>query len=381
MANRAIQYRLYPTTAQETSFAKTFGCCRKVYNLMLAHKIAYYKETGNMLHNTPAQYKKEYPFLREVDSLALANTQLHLERAYKNFFQKKYTGFPKFKSAKYSRKSYTTNNQNGTIAILDGEYIKLPKVGKVKLKLHRKPNADWVIKSATVSKKADGNYYVSVLFEYATEIKTVSKTTDKVLGLDYKSDGLYMDSNGYCPNTEKYYRKSQVKLRKLQRRLSRRVGSKKNETKSQNYLKQLQKVNKLHVHISNQRKDFLHKESTKIANLYDIVCVETLNMRAMSNKGFRNGKATMDNSYGMFLTMLEYKLTDRGKYFVKIDKWYASSQICSACGAKHPEMKITKLQPKKEYMECSCGLHLQRDYNAASNIKKEGLRLLREEVA
>ncbi len=129
---------------------------------------------------------------------------------------------------------------------------------------------------------------------------------DNAIGLDYKSDGLYVDSNGYQPPLHKYYRESQEKLAKLQRKLSRKVGSKKGETKSSNYLKQQMKVNKLHNHISNQRKDHLHKKSTEIANQYDIVCVEDLNMRAMSNKGFGNGKATMDNGYGMFLNMLEF---------------------------------------------------------------------------
>lgn len=220
--NKAIKYRLYPTPEQATMFAKTFGCCRKVYNLMLADKIAYYKANGKMLTTTPAMYKKDYPYLEEVDSLALANEQLHLQTAYKNFFRDKKIGFPKFKSAKHSRKSYTTNNQKGTITVFDNA-IKFPKVGRVKAKIHRQPLDNWKIKSATISQDSDGKFYVSVLFEYEKIVTSVV----------------------------------------------------------------------IQKHTSNQRLDYLHKQSTKIANSYDIVCVEALDMKAMSNKGFGNGKAAL----------------------------------------------------------------------------------------
>ena len=149
-------------------------------------------------------------------------------------------------------------------------------------------------------------------------------------------------------------------------------GSKKHERKSSNYLKQLRKVNKIHKHIANQRKDNLHKLSTEIANQYDVVCVEDLNMKAMSNKGFGNGKATMDNGFGSFVSMLEYKLSDRNKYLIKVDKWYPSSQICHVCGTLHPEMKDLKIR----IMRCDCGLVIGRDQNAAINILNEGLRIL-----
>ena len=371
--NKAIKYRVYPSDEQTVMFVKTFGCCSKVWNLMLSDKIAYYKSTGKILLTTPAQYKKDYTFLKEVDSLALANVQMNLQSSYKAFFdkkRKKRNGFPKFKSAKHSRKSYTTNNQKGTVAIIDDKYIKLPKIGKVKAVIHRKPEADWTIKSATVSQESDGAFYISVLFEFERNIIQVAKS-DNVIGLDYKSEGLYMDSNGNIGSNHKYYKESHEKLAKEQRRLSRKTGSKKNQPKSKNYLKQLKKVNKIHRHITNQRIDNLHKLSTEIANQYDVVCVESLDMRAMSNKGFGNGKATLDNGYGIFLNMLEYKLSDRGKYFIKVDKWYPSSQLCSCCGS---QKKITLAD---RIYKCSCGLEIDRDYNAAINIKNEGLRLLK----
>lgn len=378
MSNKAIKYRIYPTTEQACLFIKTFGCCRKVYNLMLADKINGYKETGKFPVVMPAKYKKDYPYLKEVDSLALANKQLDLQRAFHNHFSKSRktkTGFPKFKSSKHSRKAYTTNNQKekGTIVIINNS-IKLPKVGIVKAVIHRQPNAGWIIKSATVSREADGKYYISVLFEYDKVICNSVINKSNAIGLDYASDGLYVDNNGNKGSNHKYYRGSQNKLAKEQRRLSRKIGNKKGSKKSNNYLKQLHKVNKIHRYIANQRLDNLHKLSTEIANQYDVVCVESLNMRAMSNKGFGNGKATLDNGYGMFLSMLEYKLSDRGKYLIKIDKWFPSSQICHNCGNLHPEMKDLKIR----VMTCDCGYHIDRDQNAAKNILQEGLRLLKQ---
>ena len=379
--NKAIKYRLYPTAEQSVLFAKTFGCCRKVYNLMLADKIKSYEETSSFDHQTPAMYKKEYPYLKEVDSLALANTQLNLQNAFRNCFdksRKKSNGFPKFKSAKHSRKSYTTNNQKGTIAILNNG-IKLPKLGKVKAIIHRLPDTDWKLKSATISQESDGTYFVSVLFQFENTVKMVPisdkivPVSDNSIGLDYASDGLYVDDKGHIGTNHKYYSESHMKLAKAQRKLSRMKGSKKGEVKSNNYMKQLKKVNKIHRHISSQRLDNLHKISTEITNRYDVVCVESLNMKSMSNKGFGNGKTTMDNGYGMFLNMLAYKLANRGKYLIKVDKWFPSSQICHCCGKVHPEMKDLRIRTFK----CACGLTISRDQNAAINIKNEGLRILK----
>lgn len=360
-------------------FAKTFGCCRKVYNLMLSDKIESYKSTGKFATVTPAKYKKDYPYLKEVDSLALANKQLDLQEAFCNCFsksRKKNNGFPKFKSAKHSRKSYTTNNQHGTVAVSDNS-IRLPKIGHVKAVIHRKPDGNWIVKSATVSQESDGKFYISVLFEMTDTENTYVADITNAIGLDYASDGLYVDNNGNVGTNHKYYRESHDKLAKAQRKLSRMQGSKKHEAKSNNYIKQLRKVNKIHRHISNQRLDNLHKISTEIANQYDVVCVESLNMKSISNKGFGNGKATLDNGYGMFLSMLEYKLSEKNKYLVKVDKWFPSSQICHCCGTLHPEMKDLIIRT----MKCDCGLTISRDRNAAINILREGLRLLNESFA
>ena len=382
---RAIKYRAYPTEEQITMFKKTFGCCRKVWNLMLADKKNSYKETGKFIATTPAQYKSDYEFLNEVDSSALANVQINLQTAFSNHFskkRKKKCGFPKFKSKKPKKnksvkKSYTSNNINGNIRIIDNNSIKLPKIkDPVKIKMHRLPESNWLLKSVTVSQESDGTFYISVLFDIpdVTESYDYDIDFDNAIGLDYKSDGLYVDDQNNRPEVHKYFRESQKKLAKEQRRLARMKGSKKNEPKSKNFFKQLKKVNKIHRHIANQRKDQLHKLSTEIANRYDIVCVEDLDMTAIGNKGFGNGKATMDNGYGMFVRFLEYKLFERQKYLVKVDKWFPSSQLCFCCGKKHPEMKDLKIR----VMLCECGNNSDRDHNSAKNIKKEGIRILME---
>ena len=365
--NKAIKYRIYPNKQQTEFFNKCFGCCRFVYNQALNWRILAYNADDTSLNYNDTAYgltsiKKYYPWLKEADSIALQQSLRHLDTAFKNFFQKKHSGFPKFKSKKNHRTSYTTINQNGTVAI-QSSGIKLPKAGIVKAKIHRQPDQDWLLKSATISKESDGSFYASVNFEYTSSTVPATIPT-KVIGLDYKSDGLYMDSEGNIGSEHKYYRRSQNKLAKAQRKLKHKtIGS-------NNYRKQQLKVNRIHRHIANQRRDHLHKLSTGIANRYDVVCVESLNMRSLSNKNFGNGKATMDNGYGMFLDMLEYKLSDRGKYLVKVDKWYPSTQLCSHCGRK---MKLTFAQ---RIYRCSCGLTLDRDLNAAINIRNEGLRLL-----
>lgn len=375
-ANKAIKYRIYPTAEQQNLFSRTFGCSRFVYNQMLALSKDAYAQGETLCSRNKFNYlltglKKTYLWLSEVDSTALTSANDALASAFKNFFAKK-TKFPKFHKKKYSA-SYTTKHIQGSNNIeIGSNFVKLPKAGIVKAVIHRFPQNDWKLKSATISRTSDGKYYASVLFEFEKPESNYVADLNNAIGLDYASNGLYVDSNGKVGSNHKYYRESHKKLAKEQRRLSRKIGSKKNEPKSKNYLKQLKKVGKIHRHIANQRLDNLHKISTEIANQYDVVCVESLNMRAMSNKKFKNGKATLDNGYGMFLSLLEYKLNDRNKYFIKIDKWYSSSQICHNCGTLHPEMK--DLNNRK--LTCDCGLTINRDYNAAINIKNEGLRIL-----
>lgn len=392
MSNTAIKYRIYPTIEQKIMFAKTFGCCRKVYNLMLSDKIESYKETKRFPTVTPAKYKKieEYSYLKEVDSLALANIQLNLQSAFKNCFSKtreKKNGFPKFKSRRKSKNSYTTNNQKGTVTIIDSKYIKLPKIGKVKATIHRMPKDNWLLKSATISMEKDGTYYASILFEYENKpVSFIEATEDNTIGLDYKSDGLYVDSNGNkaAINT-KWYRKAQKRRTKQQKNLSRKIQSHiigyngkrpifdKPMSDCKNIQKNRKKLAKIERKVTNQRKDALHKESTKIANSYDFVCVETLNMKALANKGFGNGKATLDNGYGMFLNMLDYKLARKGGNLIKVEWNYPSSQLCNCCGFQYP---FTKNLTIRNWTCPNCGDKHDRDINAAKNIKKRGLEIL-----
>ena len=351
---------------------KTFGCCRKVWNLMLNDKIENYKQTNTFGMFTPAMYKKDYPYLKEVDSLALANVQLNLQSAFKNCFDKNRktnNNFPKFKSKHKAKERYTTNNQKGTIT-LDNNFLKLPKVDKVKIKLHRKPKENGNIISVTISKEND-KYYASILFRYEEEADKKVVDKEKLIGLDYSSSGLYVDSNSHKCDMPHYYRENQSKLIKAQKRLSRKIGSKKNETKSKNYLKQLNKVNKIYTSIANQRKDFLHKKSRELANTYDVVIVEDIDMKNIS-QGLRLGKATMDNGYGYFRELLKYKLEQKGGQLVKVDKWYPSTKTCSCCGNKVKSIPLGQ----RVYICDKCGMVIDRDYNAALNIKNEGIRIL-----
>ena len=279
-------------------------------------------------------------------------------------------GVPKFKAKKRCKNSYTTNNQKGTVALVENG-IKLPKIGVIRTVLHRVPEEGWKIKSATISQKRDGSYHISVLCEKDTEDpERLPIDEDRALGLDYKSDGLYKDSNGDLAGMPKFFRKAQKRLAKLQKKL------KNKEKSSKNYEKQLRKVAKLYVHVANQRRDYLQKLSTAITKQYDYIIVEDLNMRTMANKGFGNGKATMDNGFGMFQAMLAYKLKRKGGKLVVIDRWFPSSQLCSVCGYKNKKVKNLNV---RSWICPVCSTEHDRDENAAINILVEGLRILYEE--
>jgi len=367
MANKAYKFRLYPTKEQEQLLAKTFGCVRFVYNKMLAERKEIYEKFKNdkealkkQKFPTPAKYKKVFVWLKEVDSLALANAQLNLQKAYQNFFSGR-AEFPKFKSRK-TRQSYTTNVVNGNIMLLDG-YIKLPKLKFVKIKQHREIPAGYRIKSCTISKTKTGKYYISILTEYEKDIQPVK--IQKVVGLDFSMDGLYVESEqGKKANYPRFYRQTLDKLAKEQRILSRRKKG------SNRWHKQRLKVAKLHERITNQRKDFLHKVSYQLAKRYDCVVIEDLNMRGMSQT-LNFGKSVADNAWGMFTTFLQYKLEEQGKKFIKIDKWFPSSKTCSCCGQVKESISLSE-----RTFRCSCGFVNDRDVNAAINIKNEGMRQL-----
>ena len=361
--NKAYKFRIYPNAEQRIMIAKTFGCVRFIYNRMLSDKIKHYEETKQKLKNTPAQYKIEFPWLKEVDSLALANAQMNLQTAYNNFFRNSKTGFPKFKSKKSNHRSYTTNCVNDNICI-EVDYIKLPKVGLVKMKQHRRIPSDYRLKSVTVSQIPSGKYYASILFEYENQVQ--EQTPQTFIGLDFSMHELYKDSNGNESQYPGYYRQAEKRLKREQRKLSLMQKGSKNRDK------QRVKVAKMHEKIANQRKDFLHKQSRQITNAYDCVCVENLDMKAMS-QSLNFGKSVSDNGWGMFVMFLKYKLEEAGKRLVKVDKFFASSQICNVCGYKNSETKNLSIRA----WDCpECGTHHDRDVNAAINIRNEGMRLV-----
>ena len=367
MANIAFKYRLKPNAVQENYFCRTFGCVRFIYNKMLGDRIAYYREHRKSLHNTPAQYKEMYPFLREVDSLALANAQMHLNAAYKNFFAQPKSGFPKFKSRKNPWQSYSTNNQNGSVRI-EGGKIKLPKIGFVKFIQHRPIPDGYKIKTVTITRCPSGKYYISVLAEFENQVSP--KKPVKFVGLDFAMHGLYAASDGTKANAPTFFRDKEKQLAKAQRKLS-------HAKKGSNNRKKLKlKVARIHEKIANQRKDFLQKKSTILANQYDAVCIESLNIKAMAKhhkKGPHYGKSAADNGWSAFVAMLSYKLAWQGKHLVKIDKWYPSSQLCHVCGYRY---KRTKDLSIREWVCPQCHTYHDRDINAAINIREEGKRIL-----
>lgn len=368
IVNKAYRYRIYPTEAQKVLLTKTFGCVRFIYNKMLADRIAHYKKTGKQLHNTPAQYKAEYPWLKEVDSLALANAQIHLNRAYSNFLKnRKIFGKPKFKSKKNGRASYSTNNQSGTVRIEENQ-IKLPKIGWVKIRLHRPLMPDSIIKTVTISKTASGKYYVSILVEYENQILPI--IPKKFLGLDFAMHGLYAASDEEDAQYPSFYRKAEKRLAKAQRKLSRKQKG------SHNCEKQRKRVAVIHEKIANQRCDFLHKKAYSLASSYDAIGIEDISVKVMSKrkKGrkFSFGKSIADNGWNLFVNILRYKLEWQGKQLIKIDKWYPSSQLCHVCGYQNTETKNLSV---REWNCPQCGCHHNRDKNAAINIREEAKRI------
>lgn len=364
---KGYKYRIYPTKEQEIQLAKTFGCCRFVYNQMLAKKIELYKTEKKSLSKFDSkkymtnQLKKEYPWLKEVDKFALENSIFNLQDAYQKFF-KEHTGFPKFKSKHNHYYSYTTNFTNNNIKVLfDDNLVQLPKLGKVKAKLHRQFTGK--ILFATVSKVPSGKYYVS--FNVECEYEELPQNNNK-MGFDLGVKEFLIDTNNNHIENPKTLYKYEKQLKKLQRQLC------KMQKHSNNYKKQTKKIAKLHEKIANIRNDFQHKLSSQIVKENQIIISEDLNIKGML-KNHNLAKAISDVSWSEFTRQLQYKADWNDRIYHKINPWFASSQTCSECGNINKEVKCLSI---RQWVCSECGAIHDRDENASKNILKQGLKEL-----
>lgn len=368
--NTTIKVRLYPTPAQAELFEKTFGCCRWLWNQMLADQEKFYAETDVHFLPTPAKYKKGAPFLKEVDSGALATVHQNLRKAFQHFFDSPQAyRHPTYKRKKSGRASYTIYCQRysagkGANIYLTKSGVRLPKAGEVKAKLHRRPLHWWTLKTATVSRTLTGKYFCSLTFSYPVKVlPPVLPTAETTLGLNYSLAHFYVDSQGKRADPARWLAASRNKLAKIQRRMARMQPG------SRNYRHQLRKLRRLHEHLANQRKDFLHQESRRLANTWDAICVRQPDLLALSQSLHQGSINVMDAGYSRFLLFLAYKLECQGKSLLTVKKTFPSAKLCHQCGAVYDDLPAEA----RQWICPSCGAHLDRARNGAENLRDQGL--------
>ena len=359
---KAFKYRLYPTVPQADKINQNIGCARFVYNQLLDDRIKVYRETKQRSKKTYCDLKKEYAFLKEADSRALLNARENLDVAYDKFFKEPSAGFPKFKSKHKCRWSYTTDNNMDAVRF-DGNRLKLPKVGYVKVVEHRMHEGR--ILTATISHERSGEYYASILCDI--EQPESLPVTDKVIGIDLGLHDLVVCSDGERVSSPKYFRKSEQRLARVQRAFSR------TQKGSNGHEKARLKVARCHQKIKNQRNDFLQKLSTKLIHENQVICLEDLSVKGLE-RNHKLSKSVTDASFSKFVSMLEYKAEWYGRKVVKIDRFYPSTQLCSGCGYKNESIKGLNGLKVREWVCPECGEVHDRDLNASRNILKEGLK-------
>ncbi|MFW6029352.1 MAG: RNA-guided endonuclease InsQ/TnpB family protein [Halanaerobiales bacterium] len=375
--HRSLKIRIYPNNEQKTQINKTLGSCRALYNMMLYERMQIYEQLKDnrqklytYKYKTEKQYKEEFKWLKEADGVALQQSRIDLKNAYANFYRglkkKQNIGFPKFKKKKNGSSYRTLNNNNGNSISIDFENkkIKLPKLGQIKFR-DKRNNFNGKLKSATVSKTPTGKYFISLLFEQELYLKgniIDNSLKTKTIGLDMSLEKFFVDNDGNSPAYEQLYRNLEPQLKKEQRRLS------KKKRYSNNWYKQLYRVNLIHEKIKNKRKDFTHKLSKSIMDNNQVIVVENLSLQGMA-QALNFGKSVMDLGYSEFVRQLEYKALENNKIFIRADKWFASSKTCSFCGFKNSDLKLSD----REWRCPNCGTVLNRDENAGKNLYRYGL--------